>query len=94
MLAAERLAVGRVALTERRSRERIGWNPEQLKPLKDEYAKGTAPAQGELDGTMFTCDVLVKANQRVRSVLAVGERAAAQGLTKNEDKNLTKIYSN
>lgn len=74
--------------------ERIGWNPEQLKPLKDEYAKGTAPAQGELDGTMFTCDVLVKANQRVRSVLAVGERAAAQGLTKNEDKNLTKIYSN
>jgi hypothetical protein len=58
--------------------ERIGWNNDQLKLLKDEYAKSTAPLQGELDGNMFTCDVLDKANQRARKVLTIGERATAR----------------
>jgi len=62
--------------------ERIGWNNDQLKSLKDEYAKGMASTQGEMDGTMFTCDVLVKTNQRARRALTIGERAAARELTK------------
>ncbi len=70
--------------------ERIGWNNEQLNPLKDEYAKGTAPLQGELDVTMFACDVLVKSNQRVLKVFTIGERATARELIKKADASVAK----
>jgi hypothetical protein len=73
--------------------ERVGWSSDRLKPLKDEYARGTAPIRGELDGTMFTCDVLVKTNQRARRVLTIGERAAASELTKRGEENV-KLLSN
>jgi hypothetical protein len=74
--------------------ERIGWDNEQLKTLKDEYNKSIVPMQGDLDRTMFTCDVLVKANQRVRKVFTIGERAAARESIKKVDGSLAKLSSN
>jgi hypothetical protein len=72
--------------------ERVGWSTERLQSLKDEYTVATGQIfEGMTDKNMLSCEMLKKSNERMLSVLQIGERAAAREAAEKRGKSMAEM---
>ena len=75
--------------------EKLGWNEERLKPLRDELdiSIGTNFIS-EIDPNKFKCENLIKSNTAMQKSLAIGQRGVTRELVRSSGKSLSDIAEN